>query len=211
MSEFLLKNVRCSFPVLATPQVAKAFPNSPAMYSVDLIMPKTDPVFAALMQDYVALANAEWKAMAPQVMQMIQGDKKARSYGSGVERINQQTLARLDGYGDDDVFISAKASVDRQPQMIKPDGKPVEPNDTITYQKVARTIYGGCYVNAVVKPWLRIANRGVSFQLIAIQFAADGTAFGEKAPDVSGMFGAVAAPASAAPTPGGITLPAFLA
>jgi len=62
-------------------------------------------------------------------------------------------------------------------------------------------MYGGCRVNAAVKPWLQDNKhgRGVRCDLVAVQFARDDTPFGEGSVDASGLFGAVAAgaPASA--------------
>jgi hypothetical protein len=77
-------------------------------------------------------------------------------------------------------------------------------------------MYGGCRVNAAIKPWLQVNKHGngIRCDLIALQFAGDDTAFGEGAVDASNMFGAVmngagfgAAPAAAPAMPG---LPSFL-
>jgi hypothetical protein len=59
-------------------------------------------------------------------------------------------------------------------------------------------MYGGCRVNAAIKPWLQsnAYGNGVRCDLVALQFAGDDTPFGEGAADASGMFGAVAAPAA---------------
>jgi hypothetical protein len=55
-------------------------------------------------------------------------------------------------------------------------------------------MYGGCRVNAAIKPWLQDNKhgRGIRCDLIAVQFAADDTPFGEGATDASNLFGAVA-------------------
>jgi hypothetical protein len=93
--------------------------------------------------------------------------------------------------------------------MIQADGQPIDPTNTMAYQQLARKMYGGCRVNAAIKPWPQDNKhgRGIRCDLIAVQFAADDTPFGEGAVDASGMFGAVAgAPAgmfapAAAPAP----------
>jgi hypothetical protein len=86
-------------------------------------------------------------------------------------------------------------------------------------------MYGGCRVNAAIKPWPQDNKhgRGIRCDLIAVQFAADDTPFGEGAVDASNLFGAVAgapagfgavAPAAAMPAaPFGAPtgLPSFLA
>jgi hypothetical protein len=64
----------------------------------------------------------------------------------------------------------------------------------MAYQQLARKMYGGCRVNAAIKPWPQDNKhgRGIRCDLIAIQFAGDDAPFGEGAVDASGMFGAVA-------------------
>ena len=64
----------------------------------------------------------------------------------------------------------------------------------MAFQQLARKMYGGCRVNAAVKPWLQENKhgRGIRCDLIAVQFASDDTAFGEGAVDASNLFGAVA-------------------
>jgi hypothetical protein len=60
-------------------------------------------------------------------------------------------------------------------------------------------MYGGCRVNAAIKPWPQDNKhgRGIRCDLIAVQFAGDDTPFGEGNVDASGMFGAVAGGAPA--------------
>ena len=90
------------------------------------------------------------------------------------------------------MFITAGR--DSQPQMIQADGTPIDPTNTMAYQQLARKMYGGCRVNAAVKPWLQENKhgRGIRADLIAVQFASDDTPFGEGAVDASNLFGAVA-------------------
>jgi hypothetical protein len=62
-----------------------------------------------------------------------------------------------------------------------------------------------------VKPWLQVNKHGngIRCDLVAVQFAADDTAFGEGAADASSMFGSVgASPAQAMPAPAGFGMPA---
>ena len=112
------------------------------------------------------------------------------------------------------------------PQIIQADGKPVDPANTMAYQALARKLYGGCRVNAAVKPWWQMPNpqkqygHGIRCDLVAIQFLRDDKPFGEAMPDVTGMFGATgaapaapmfAAPAMPAPPTFGAVPPAFAA
>jgi hypothetical protein len=94
--------------------------------------------------------------------------------------------------------------------MIQSDGTAADPSNTMAYQALARKLYGGCFVNAAVKSWLQDNKhgRGVRCELVAIQFAKDGEAFGEGHVDAAPMFGAVASATPAAPA--GMPFPSFM-
>jgi len=141
-------------------------------------------------------------------MGMIQSDRKQRCYGPGEEKINKKTFKPYDGYAGH-VFITAGR--DQPPQIIQADGQPIDPNNTMAYQMLTRKMYGGCRVNAAVKPWVQANSygNGIRCDLIALQFLRDDTAFGEGAADASGMFAAVSNPAQAMPSPAGMGAPAF--
>ena len=210
MSDIIfLSNVRLSFPHLAEPQkqVNEQTGATRISYNAEFIMPQDHAGFAQFMQRYGAMALEKWKEHAQTVMGMIQNDRKTRCYGVGTEKVNKKTFKPYDGYGDAGaVFITAGR--DSAPQMIQADGSPVDPANTMAYQQLARKMYGGCRVNAAVKPWLQDNKhgRGIRCDLIAVQFAADDVAFGEGATDASGLFGAVA---GGAPAGFGIVTPAM--
>jgi len=204
MSEIIfLSNVRLSFPHLAEPQkqVNEATGAQRISYNAEFIMPQDHAGFQQFMQRYGAMALEKWKEHAQTVMGMIQNDRKTRCYGLGTEKVNKKTFKPYDGYADAGaVFITACR--DSAPQMIQADGSPVDPANTMAFQQLARKLYGGCRVNAAVKPWLQDNKhgRGIRCDLIAVQFAGDDVAFGEGAVDASNLFGAVAgAPAGFAP------------
>jgi hypothetical protein len=161
------------------------------------------------MQRYGAMALEKWKEHAQTVMGMIQADRKLRCYGRGEEKVNKKTFQPYDGYAGH-VFITAGR--DSQPQMIQADGSPIDPANTMAYQQLARKMYGGCRVNAAVKPWLQENKhgRGIRCDLIAVQFAGDDTPFGEGAVDASGLFGAVAGAPAAAPGFAPAGMPGFM-
>jgi hypothetical protein len=209
MSEIIfLSNVRLSFPHLAEPQrqINEQTGKERISYNCEFIMPESHPGFAQFMARYGAFALDMWKEHAQAVMGMIQQDRKTRCFGRGEEKVNKKTFQPYDGYAGH-VFITAGR--DTAPQMIQADGQPIDPTNTMAYQQLARKMYGGCRVNAAIKPWPQDNKhgRGIRCDLIAVQFAADDTPFGEGAVDASGMFGAVAgAPAgmfapAAAPAP----------
>jgi hypothetical protein len=192
---------RCSFPNIIDPQTRVNDKGEPvSSYNCDLILPPSDPGFAKFMQTYAAMATEKWKENAQAAMQRIQMDRKTRCYGQGAEKVSAKTFQVHPGY-QDMVFISARNP--RQPQIIDVDGKPVDPTNTMLIRAVAAKVYGGCYVNVVIKPWLQQNAQGIGVRcdLVAIQFARDGEPFGAAPADVTGMFGQVAgaAPAPVAP------------
>jgi hypothetical protein len=199
MSEIiLLSNVRLSFPHLAEPQrqVNESNGKERISYNCEFIMPQDHAGFQKFMATYAAMALEKWKEHAQTVMGMIQSDRKLRCFGRGEEKVNKKTFQPYDGYAGH-VFITAGR--DSAPQMIQADGQPIDPANTMAYQMLARKMYGGCRVNAAVKPWLQENSygRGVRCDLIAVQFAGDDGAFGEGAVDASKLFGSVAgAPAA---------------
>jgi len=205
-----LSNVRLSFPHLVEPQkrVSPETGKERLSYSADFIMPVDHAGFKQFMAKVNEMGLAKWKEHAAQVMQMIQADRKLRCFGDGNQKVNSKTFQPYDGYAGN-VFVTAGR--DTPPQIIQADGTPIDPSNTMAYQALTRKMYGGCRVNAAVKPWLQENKhgRGIRADLVAIQFAADDKAFGEGAVDVSSMFGAVAA-APAAPTAPSMGLPPFM-
>lgn len=197
-----LSNVRLSFPHLAEPQkkVNEATGEVKISYNASFLMPLDSPSFAAFWARYGALALEKWKEHANTIMNMIANERKQRCYGNGAEVINKTTLKPYDGY-EDMVYINAGR--DQMPQVIAQDGKPVDPSNTMQINQILRGLYGGCYVNAAIKPWPQENKhgRGIRCDLVAIQFCRDGTPFGEGTVDASGMFGAVAGSPVATPAP----------
>lgn len=219
MSDIIyLSNVRVSFPQLVEPKkTTNEKGEVRTAWSADFILPPDSQQYKQVMQQYITLANEKWKERAQTIMQMIQADRKSRCYGNGDEKVNKTTLLPYDGY-EGNAYVSAISN--RQPQMIQPNGQPVDASNSMAYQAIARGIYGGCYVNAAIRLWLQenTHGRGVRCDLVAVQFSKDGNAFGGGGADVTGMFGAVAAPSAApvhaampaAPFPGMPGLPAFM-
>jgi len=217
MSDLIfLSNVRLSFPNLVEPQrkVSPETGKERVSYSGDFIMPPDHPGFKQFMTKVNLMALEKWKGHAGTVMTIINADRKLRCYGDGSQKVNGKTFLVYDGYAGM-VFITAGR--DQPPQIIQPDGTPVDPTNTMAYQALTRKMYGGCRVNCAIKPWLQENKhgRGVRCDLVAVQFAGDDKAFGEGAVDASGMFGAVAAAPAPAPAffggaPAGMPLPPFM-
>ena len=189
-----LQDVRLSFPHIAEPQrrVNEQTGKEKISYNCEFIMPQDHPGFQQFLKKYGEMAALTWKEHAQTVMQMIQADRKTRCFGMGSEKVNKKTFQPYDGYAGN-VFITTGS--DRMPQIIRADGSAVEPGNTMEAQQLARAMYGGCRVNAAIKPWIQKNQygNGIRCDLIAVQFFKDDTPFGEGgSPDVTGLFGAVA-------------------
>ena len=206
-----LSNVRLSFPHIAEPQrsVSELTGKERISYNCEFIMPQDHPGFQQFMARVGEISALKWAENASVVLGMIQNDRKSRCYGRGEEKVNKKTFTPYDGYAGN-VFITAGR--DSQPQIIQADGSAIDPNNTMAYQQLTRKMYGGCRVNAAIKPWLQDNRhgRGVRCDLVALQFAKDGQPFGEGAVDASNLFGSVAAAPAAAATPAGMPLPPFM-
>ena len=204
-----LSDVRLSFPHLAEPQKQRneVTGKERISYNAEFIMPQTHPGWQKTMQVYGQMITATFAEHAPTVMQMIQNDRKLRGFGAGAEKVNKKTFKPYDGY-EGQMFITAGS--ERQPQIIQGDGTPVDPMNTMAVQQLARKLYGGCRVNAAVKPWVQKNQHGNGFRfdLVAVQFFKDDTPLGEGVVDASGLFGAVQP--AAGPTASGAAMPGFM-
>ena len=93
------------------------------------------------------------------------------------------TKDHLDGYGSEVMFMSASCS--KRPPVVDRSLNPLVEADG--------TIYAGCYVNATVRLWVQDNKFGkrVNANLRAVQFVADGEAFGDKSADPTEEFDAL--------------------
>lgn len=192
-----ISNARLSFPHIAEPQKKpKEDGTERVSYSAEFILTPNDPAWTKFHQTVNAMALEKWKEKAGPALQMIQADRKKRCFGWGQEKVNQKSFKVYDGY-DGNVFITAGR--DKMPQIIDAQGNAVDPANTMAVQAIARKMYGGCRVNAAIKPWLQENKHGLGIRcdLVAVQFFADDAPFGEGAIDASGLFGA--APTAEAP------------
>src|SRR3990167_4191338 len=130
MSDLIyLNNVRLSFPAIIA---AKAFEEGgKGMFGADFIMAPDHPGFITFMKAVHEVALAKWKEITPQVLQMIQNDRKLRCYSQGAERISKTTMKTLDGY---EGMVALTNKKDKRPQLIDADGTPVDPENTMQVQ-----------------------------------------------------------------------------
>jgi hypothetical protein len=206
--EIYLSNLRLSFPKLVEPVANSSIPGSDRKYGCDLIFEPGDPQFAMVMSEIGKIATEKWNDKAGAILQMIQNDRRLRCFGAGTEKVDSKTMKAYEGYEGGKMYLAASANEDRAPVMIRADGAVVDNLNTMERQALARKLYGGCYVNVAVSLWPQDNQfgRGIRCQLLAVQFAKDGTPFGEAPPDFTGKFGATAADTPAAPPAG---MPSF--
>ena len=177
-----LNKVRLSFPTLVTPKAFAA--GQDEKYSADFIFPADHPDMKKFKEEGIKLAMAKWGDEAGPIIEMIKQTKKLRCFGKGSERINMKTGKVYDGYNEEGAeYLSANSS--DKPDLYGADG-----------QKLmnATRLYGGCFVNAYVKPWIQNNKYGKAIRcdLVAIQFDSDGESFGAQRPDTEGLFQRVA-------------------
>jgi hypothetical protein len=192
-----LKNVRLSFPNLTAPRAPQG--SEKKKYSADFILLPTDPGFDKFVQLALGLAQKKWPAHHQAIINVIYANRKSRCFGDGSEKMDTTTYKILNGY-EGMKYLSASRSEEKgMPQMIGPDNKGIDPTNLLQCRAEAAKMYGGCYVNAVVKPWIydNPFGKGISADLVAIQFAGDGEPFGAGVTNAEGLFeGAQVAPAA---------------
>lgn len=213
MSEVIyLTNVRLSFPTIVEAKThtkpTAQNPNPQKYFSADILIDPNDPQWKSVWGQIVATAQEKWGEHAQAILDGINGDRKARAWGNGTEKVNRKTMQPYAGYANNLYVSLNRREQQGQPQLIKPDGNPVSPTDTMQCQALARQLYGGCRVNVALKFWPQDNDNGraIRADFIAIQFAKDDEAFGEGTPDASSMFGAVSQPAGG-PSPAGAPVP----
>ncbi len=153
--EFLLKDVRCSFPDIFKKSVYKGKETS---YGTKIILdPENEhdaeilenikEAFKPIAKDYLGRKNIFTK------------DDCLRD-GNDFEAEDLQDKWRL------------SCNSPRQPHVFKPGSKEVAAN------MEESKIYSGCYVTAKIRLWGSMDQKTVNCQLIAIQFKRDGESFG---------------------------------
>lgn len=186
-----LNNVRLSFPHLSAPRPARAMPDGsitkPKFEAAFLLQPNSQD-WNAFLTRVMALLTEKYKEHAQQAFQKFSGDRKTRCFGKGEEVVSQETFQVLSGYAGM-LYINAKSDAGRPPKLYGADGNPIMD---------ASQLYGGCYVNAYIQPWIQTSHGGaIRSDLIAVQFSKDGEAFGAAPIDTDGLF----QPVEGAPPP----------
>jgi len=154
MSKIKLKNVRLSFPSLYRKAV---FGGEETKFEGTFLLDKTTHA------DAIKLIEASIKA--------INADKhKGKTLAADKVCLKDGDTIEYDGYAGN---MSIKASSTKRPLVIDTDRAPLTEDDGKPY--------AGCYVNAMVELWGQKNQYGerVNANLLAVQFAKDGTPFGD--------------------------------
>ena len=158
-----IKDVRLSYPHLFKPWAQND--DQDKKYSARFLLP-------------TATHGAEIKAIQQYLTKMMAEKFKAR--------IPLDKLFMRDGNAtgkpEDEGcwYISASDSI--RPQVVGKRREPLTEEDDV--------VYGGCYVNVLIRPWAQDNKFGkrINANLVAVQFVRDGERFGAARPDVNDHF-----------------------
>jgi hypothetical protein len=180
--DFVLNNVRLSFPTLIEP---KGYQGGPEKFSATFIMNDKDEDYIKFMQYMSEQLQSTFKEKASGVFESIKESKLKRCFGKGSEKRNSEGEV-YEGYqGEGTVFISAKS--DNKPQLIGTNAKPVLDSEA------NQLFVGGNYVNALIRPWVQnnAYGSGIRATLIAVQYVKEGDHFGSAPVDATHVFAPV--------------------
>jgi hypothetical protein len=168
----LLKNVRASYPhVLKAAKFKGAGPDDPGSYSIKVLLPKTTHDEAKkLLQRAITRILKESNKSEPigRDRRFLQdGDPGEEDIGNPEEKGCWVVSARE---SKRPIVIDNR----RDPKTGKP--RRLDPNDDRDVER----IYGGCYVNVMIRPWFQNNAYGkrVNAGLSVVQFVRDGEPFG---------------------------------
>lgn len=168
---FVTSDGRVSYPAVFTPKKNKF--NDKVEYEITLMFPKTSPHVQELKAIVVAAAKEKFGEKIPANFKnpLKDGDQAVESDGVTPKK----------GYAG---MVYAKFSVDSaktKPAVIDENMQPILEQSKF---------YGGCFarVNASAYGYDKAGNRGVSFNLFAVQKVRDGEPFGTATPDVASVF-----------------------
>lgn len=153
MSQVVIKGARLSFPSLFK---KASFEGNEGKYEATLLFPKSDTKTYDAIMNLIEDAKKESKVKVPDSKLFIKdGDE-----------------FDYDGYAD---HWAIKAGNNKRPTVVNRDRSPLTEEDDV--------IYAGCYVNAIISPWVQNNQYGkrVNANLLGVQFVKDGDAFSDGA------------------------------
>ena len=158
-----VKDVRLSYPHLFTPWNQEE--GKPKKYAGRFILPKSThgPEIKVLQNHLVELQKEYFKARIPLANMFLRnGDDLGRPEYEGAW------------------YIAASETI--RPQVVGKRREVLDESDDV--------VYGGCFVNVLIRPWKQDNKHGkkINANLIAVQFVRDGERFGQARPDINEHF-----------------------
>lgn len=153
--KIMLKNVRLSFPSLFS---KSEFEGKQGKFEATLLLDKSDKKQYKAIMDAIEECKKEANKKVPESKYFIK---------DGDEIFEEK---EYDGYEN---MFAIKAGNSKRPTVIDRDKTPIAEED--------EKVYAGCFVNAIVSPWVQDNQYGkrVNANLLGIQFVKDGEAFGD--------------------------------
>lgn len=156
--QHLIKNARLSFPKLFTASGIKGDPTSKPRYGCQLLIPKTDEATKAKIDKEIErLSKLHFKGVKPKSKDLPfrdgdgeDGDENSRGYW---------------------ILSANRAESQGRPQVVDGKRRPIDSSEQ-------STVYGGCYVNALVAFYVPKNWGKVCVSLEIIQKVKDGESFG---------------------------------
>lgn len=163
-----LLKVRLSFPALFKPKAGQD--GGEPKYSAAFLLNKVNDAaqIDALRAACAAVAREKWPPKIPSGVKYCVRDGSEKDFA---------------GYGPEVLFITASNAM-----AVPVVGRSLEPLTPASGKP-----YAGCYVNASIRLWAQDNQFGkrINAQLQAVQFVADGEAFGDKPVDPNEEFAAI--------------------
>jgi hypothetical protein len=162
----MLKNVRLSYPSLFYPS---AFGDGEPKFNATFLIPKDSEQAKVLQEEIKRVAKEAFGDKAKDiVLRQESSQRKLVKDGDGPDGKNQEGDDK-DGYAG---HIAIKASNKSAPKVIGRQKQTLTEADGVPY--------GGCFVNAQIDIWAQDNKYGkfLNCKLLAVQFWADGDAFG---------------------------------
>ena len=153
--KIMIKGARLSFPSLFQ---RSEFEGKEGKYEATLLFPKSDKKTYNMLIKAIDAAKKEANKKVPESKYFIK---------DGDEIFEEK---EYDGY---EGMWAVKAGNSKRPTVIDRDKTPITEDD--------EKVYAGCYVNAIVSPWIQDNQFGkrVNANLLGIQFVKDGDPFGD--------------------------------
>ena len=170
MAKVKLKMVRLSFPDIFT---AKAYEGQgPLKYRASFLFEPNGENHKTVLAAMNAVAKEAWKDKAKQVLANADDDSKLRFLVNGDKKA-------YDGYAGMLCVSATRDQTKGRPLVLDKNPKLPNGDDNVLVETDGRP-YAGCYVNATIELWPQDNKFGktIRAQLLAVQFAKDGDAFG---------------------------------